>query len=201
MSEPTHIATTELILGGQRSGKSRRAELLARQWLDANPAHKAVLIATAQPWDEEMRSRIARHQADRAERVPGIQTAEEPLELGGAIARLSRPDTLVVVDCLTLWLTNLVMPMGSDDGQHDFASDSSMDLAAVPVEHFLQALAQAPGPVVLVGNEIGMGVIPMGAQVRAFVDALGRLNQNVARACARVTLMAAGLPLTLKGMP
>ncbi len=199
MSDATHIAATELILGGQRSGKSRRAELLARQWLDANPAHKAVLVATAQPWDEEMRQRIARHQADRVERVPGMRTAEEPVALAEELARLSQPDTLVVVDCLTLWLTNLVMPMPSGDGQHDFASDSSMDLAAAPVAHFLQALSQAPGPVVLVGNEIGMGVIPMGAQVRAFVDTLGRLNQDVARVCSRVTLMAAGLPLTLKG--
>lgn len=199
MNETTNLAASELILGGQRSGKSRRAELLARQWLDTNPAHQAVLIATAQPWDEEMRQRIARHQADRAERVPGMQTAEEPVALAGALTRLSRPDTLVVVDCLTLWLTNLVMPLQPGDGQQDFASDSRMDLASVPIARFLQALTQAPGPVVLVGNEIGMGVIPMGAQVRAFVDTLGRLNQDVARVCARVTLMAAGLPLTLKG--
>jgi adenosylcobinamide kinase/adenosylcobinamide-phosphate guanylyltransferase len=104
----------------------------------------------------------------------------------------------VVVDCLTLWLTNLVMPASADDGQHDFANDSSMELGAAPIAQFLQALSQATGPVVLVGNEIGMGVIPMGAQVRAFVDTLGRLNQDVARVCSRVTLMAAGLPLTLK---
>ncbi len=201
MNQPTSIAASELILGGQRSGKSRRAELLARQWLDSDPAHQAVLIATAQPWDDEMRLRIARHQADRAERVPGMQTAEEPVALAEALTRLSRPDTLVVVDCLTLWLTNLVMPASADDGQHDFASDSSMDLSRAPIDRFLQALTQACGPVVLVGNEIGMGVIPMGAQVRAFVDTLGRLNQDVARVCSRVTLMAAGLPLTLKGTP
>jgi adenosylcobinamide kinase/adenosylcobinamide-phosphate guanylyltransferase len=73
-----------------------------------------------------------------------------------------------------------------------------MDQSQAPIERFLQALSQAAGPVVLVGNEIGMGVIPMGAQVRAFVDTLGRLNQDVARVCSRVTLMAAGLPLTLK---
>jgi adenosylcobinamide kinase/adenosylcobinamide-phosphate guanylyltransferase len=198
MSQPTSLAASELILGGQRSGKSRRAETLARQWLDASPTHKAVLIATAQPWDEEMRQRIARHQADRAERVPGMQTAEEPVALAEALARASAPDTLVVVDCLTLWLTNLVMPAATAQGQHDFASDSSMDLSRAPIDRFLQALSQAAGPVVLVGNEIGMGVIPMGAQVRAFVDTLGRLNQDVARVCSRVTLMAAGLPLTLK---
>jgi adenosylcobinamide kinase/adenosylcobinamide-phosphate guanylyltransferase len=198
MSNTTSIAASELILGGQRSGKSRRAEMLARQWLDSSATNKAVLIATAQPWDDEMRQRIARHQTDRAERVPGMQTAEEPVALAEALTRLSQPDTLVVVDCLTLWLTNLVMPANAVDGQQDFARDSSMALASAPIEQFLQALSQAAGPVVLVGNEIGMGVIPMGAQVRAFVDTLGRLNQDVARACSRVTLMAAGLPLTLK---
>jgi adenosylcobinamide kinase/adenosylcobinamide-phosphate guanylyltransferase len=198
MSSFTNIAKSELILGGQRSGKSRRAEMLARHWLDASTEHKAVLIATAQPWDDEMRLRIARHQADRAERVPGMQTVEEPVALAQALLRCCQPDTLVVVDCLTLWLTNLVMPASAADGQHDFASDSSMDLSSAPVDQFLKALSAATGPVVLVGNEIGMGVIPMGAQVRAFVDTLGRLNQDVARACSRVTLMAAGLPLTLK---
>jgi adenosylcobinamide kinase/adenosylcobinamide-phosphate guanylyltransferase len=198
MSQPASIAGSELILGGQRSGKSRRAEMLARQWLDSSTTNRAVLIATAQPWDDEMRQRIARHQADRAQRVSGMQTIEEPVALAEALTRLSQPDTLVVVDCLTLWLTNLVMPASAEVGQHGFASHSSMDLAGAPIDQFLQALSKATGPVVLVGNEIGMGVIPMGAQVRAFVDTLGRLNQDVARACSRVTLMAAGLPLALK---
>ncbi len=201
MNKATGLAKSELILGGQRSGKSRRAEVLARQWLDANAAHRAVLVATAQPWDDEMRDRIARHQADRAERVPGMQTVEEPTELGAAIAHLSQPGTLVVVDCLTLWLTNLLMPAPSAEGQDAFAADTGLDLASAPIKALLQALEQASGPVILVGNEIGMGVIPMGAQVRAFVDTLGRLNQDVARVCSRVTLMAAGLPLTLKGTP
>jgi len=184
------IAPSELILGGQKSGKSRRAELLARQWLDQNPAHRAVLIATAQPWDEEMRQRIARHQSDRLQRVPGMRTVEEPVHLAQAITQHSRADTLVVVDCLTLWLTNMLMPKE----------------AVTPVERaqaapVLIAISQAPGPVILVGNEIGLGVIPMGAEVRAFVDALGQLNQEVAATCQRVTLMAAGLPLTLKDTP
>lgn len=101
---------SELILGGQRSGKSRRAELLARDWLAASPSHQAVMIATAQAWDEEMVERIARHQQDRAERVPGMNTVEELTALGEAIQTHSAPQTLVVVDCLTLWLTNLLMP-------------------------------------------------------------------------------------------
>ncbi len=190
------IASSELILGGQKSGKSRRAEMLARQWLDADPAHKAVLIATAQPWDEEMRQRIARHQLDRAERVPGMRTVEEPLQLAQAILANSRSDTLVVVDCLTLWLTNLMMPAQTN------ASNSTPALLGNDyIAPLLIAIEQSPGPVVLVGNEIGMGVIPMGREVRAFVDALGKLNQDVATVCQRVTLMAAGLPLTLKDKP
>jgi adenosylcobinamide kinase / adenosylcobinamide-phosphate guanylyltransferase len=190
------IARSELILGGQKSGKSRRAELLARQWLAQSPDHRAVLIATAQPWDEEMRQRIARHQADRAERVPGMRTVEEPLALADAIHQHSDAQTLVVVDCLTLWLTNLLMPAESAQ-----SSEPNRPLAAVDIARaasLLIAIEQTPGPVVLVGNEIGLGVIPMGREVRAFVDALGRLNQDVAAACQRVTLMAAGLPLTLK---
>lgn len=186
------IARSELILGGQKSGKSRRAELLARQWLDAAPGRQAVIVATAQPWDEEMRLRIARHQADRAERVPGMRTVEEPLALAEAIRQHSNAHTLVVVDCLTLWLTNLLMPAEFEKNR-PFAPVDTAQAASL-----LIAIREAAGPVVLVGNEIGLGVIPMGREVRAFVDALGRLNQDVAATCQRVTLMAAGLPLTLK---
>ena len=215
MSAMLQIARSELILGGQKSGKSRRAELLARQWLDADPAHRAVLIATAQPWDGEMRQRIARHQADRALRVPGMHTVEEPLQLAQAITEYSRADTLVVVDCLTLWLTNCLMPtemapaepltsagaLGSGWAGNNESNSPIAPVKTAQAAPLLIAIAQAPGPVVLVGNEIGLGVIPMGAQVRAFVDALGTLNQEVAATCQRVTLMAAGLPLTLKDMP
>lgn len=189
------IANSELILGGQKSGKSRRAELLARQWLGQGADHRAVLIATAQPWDDEMHARIARHQADRAERVPGMVTVEEPLALAQAISQHSTPQTLLVVDCLTLWLTNVLMPAESMPNQ----PLAPVDIAqAAPL---LIAIEHAPGPVVLVGNEIGLGVIPLGREVRAFVDALGQLNQAVAQVCQRVTLMAAGLPLTLKDAP
>jgi adenosylcobinamide kinase/adenosylcobinamide-phosphate guanylyltransferase len=199
MDERLRIARNELILGGQKSGKSRRAELLARDWLAASGSHHAVLIATAQPWDEEMRARIARHQTDRAERVPGLLTVEEPRRLGEAIQQHSRPDTLVVVDCLTLWLTNWLMPVkqASTEGLKQNRPPAGVSIA--PIAMLLDVLTQTPGPLVLVGNEIGLGVIPMGAEVRAFVDALGCLNQEVARVCQRVTLMAAGLPLTLKG--
>jgi len=187
------IAKSELILGGQKSGKSRRAELLAQQWLAQSPQHQAVFIATAQPWDDEMRARIACHQQDRALRVPGMATVEEPLQLAQAIAKHSGTHTLVVVDCLTLWLTNLLMPAENLKGKEP-ADQGGRAQAAM----LLGAIRAAQGPVVLVGNEIGLGVIPLGRETRAFVDALGRLNQDVAAACQRVTLMAAGLPLTLK---
>lgn len=183
----------EFILGGQKSGKSRRAEQRAADWLAAGPrSRRAVLIATAQAHDDEMRDRIARHQSDRAERVPGLQTLEEPIELARAIVTQSAPDTLVVVDCLTLWLTNLLMPL---------RTEGAAVVTRTPSAHttlLLIALREARGPVVLVGNEIGLGVIPLGRETRAFVDVLGRLNQDVAAACHRATLMVAGLPLTLK---
>ena len=189
----------ELILGGQKSGKSARAETLAAQWLRQSPAHRAVFIATARAWDEEMRERIDRHRRDRAQRVPAMLTVEEPLELAQAIAGHSQAGTLLVVDCLTLWLTNLLMPAaaGQDCGVEPVPTPAIGSHQAL----LLSALRAAQGPVVLVSNEIGLGVVPLGREVRAFVDALGRLNQEVAAQCERVTLMAAGLPLTLKGEP
>jgi adenosylcobinamide kinase/adenosylcobinamide-phosphate guanylyltransferase len=183
----------EFILGGQKSGKSRRAEQRAADWLAAAPKQRrAVLIATAQAYDDEMRERIVRHQADRAERVPSLRTIEEPVELARAIVTQSAPESLVLVDCLTMWLTNLLMPL---------RGEGARPVSRTPTAHInllLGALRDARGPVVLVGNEIGLGVIPLGRETRAFVDALGRLNQDVAGVCHRVTLMAAGLPLTLK---
>ena len=189
--------TTELILGGQKSGKSRRAELLARDWLAQSGEHRAVLIATGEAWDDEMRERIARHQRDRAERVPGLQTVEEPHDVAAAVALHSTPQTLLVVDCLTLWLTRWTMPVGVEAMSFEQKQALALDWQA-QAAMFLEAVRKSPGPVVLVGNEIGLGVIPMGREVRAFVDALGTLNQQVAQVCPRVTLMAAGLPLRLK---
>lgn len=180
----------ELILGGQKSGKSRRAELAARDWLAGSAGRRAVLIATAAAHDDEMRTRIARHRADRSARVPGLATVEEPLLLAEAIEALSTPHKLLVVDCLTLWLTNRLMPMAGPA-----CTPEELEVALQALE---QAVRRATGPLLLVGNEIGLGVIPMGREVRAFVDALGSLNQRMAACCTRVTLMAAGLPLVLK---
>ncbi|HOE42301.1 MAG TPA: bifunctional adenosylcobinamide kinase/adenosylcobinamide-phosphate guanylyltransferase [Rhodoferax sp.] len=202
------IARSELILGGQKSGKSRRAEALAQAWLVQSGQNQAVLIATALACDDEMRLRIARHQADRLLRVPGMTTVEEPWQLAQAIRAHSRPDTLIVVDCLTLWLTNWLMPFDAasaprqpPDHQTSLNDESNQPSAPVhtaQIAMLLKAIGRVSGPLVLVGNEIGLGVIPIGREVRCFVDALGNLNQDVARTCQRVTLMAAGLPLTLK---
>ena len=207
------MASSEFILGGQRSGKSRRAEMLARTWLQQSREHRAVLIATAQPWDDEMVERIRQHKQDRAERVPGMQTVEEPLELAHAITQQGDVNTLLVVDCLTLWLTNLLMPPEAtthragfrDSQQNSLKTNKNNTLKMVVAKQirlreatFLIAIKNSYGPVVVVGNEIGLGVIPMGRETRAFLDELGRLNQEVAAVCARVTFMAAGLPLTLK---
>ncbi|MEN9843824.1 MAG: bifunctional adenosylcobinamide kinase/adenosylcobinamide-phosphate guanylyltransferase [Pseudomonadota bacterium] len=192
----------ELMLGGQKSGKSRRAEHLAAAWLALPPCQghtrEAVLIATGQAWDDEMAQRITRHQRDRAERVPGLHTLEVPLAVAQAITDHSAPHRLLVLDCLTLWLTNLLMPMEAE-AANDSASNTDLAQHHQAQEALLlEALRHATGPVVLVGNEIGLGVIPLGREVRAFVDALGRLNQDVASVADRVVLMVAGCPLVIK---
>lgn len=201
----TPVAGVELILGGQKSGKSRRAEHLANAWLagaEVNGQPRlATLIATAQPWDAEMQRCISRHQADRAQRAPGLATLEEPLDLAGAILRLSAPHHLLVVDCLTLWLTNLLMPAeATTAASASVASDAGLKPPASlePVAALLAALQAATSPVVLVTNEIGLGVIPMGEQVRHFVYTMGQVNQAVAAASQRVVLMVAGLPVCIK---
>lgn len=229
----THVVRSEFILGGQKSGKSRRAEALAQHWLAEGPQRSALLIATAQAFDDEMRLRIERHRQDRLVRVPGMKTIEEPLALAATIAAFSHPDTLIVIDCLTLWLTAQLMPPNADlvptptacHATHLIEAINSLPLTNSPTSinclpstdsrtstnplpsipwqttaiDLCHAITHAPGPIVLVGNEIGLGVIPLGQEVRAFVDALGLLNQMVAATCERVTLMSAGLPLTLKG--
>ncbi|MCA3565006.1 MAG: bifunctional adenosylcobinamide kinase/adenosylcobinamide-phosphate guanylyltransferase [Methylocystis sp.] len=172
MSGPSSV----LVLGGARSGKSAHAEKLARE-----TGLSRVYLATAQAFDDEMRERIQRHQADRADQ--GWRTVEEPLALAAAIERHSKPDTVLLVDCLTLWLTN-VMLAGED--------------VAVMSDALLGAVAAASGPVILVSNEVGMGIVPESSLGRAFRDAQGRLNQAAARAVPHVVLIAAGLPLTLK---
>ena len=196
----------ELILGGQKSGKSRLAEERARAWLSQSPLHKAVLIATGLAHDAEMKERIARHQADRLLRLSALRCVEEPVQLGAALLANSDAQTLVVIDCITMWLTNLLMPVeqGIFKSNEPFAgilpARSATDLI-VSLHDVLAQVAQMNGHVVMVSNEIGLGVIPLGAGVRKFVDELGKLNQALALQCERVTLMAAGCALTLKGVP
>lgn len=190
----------ELILGGQKSGKSARAERLAAAWLAASPAHTARFLATAQAHDEEMHARIARHRADRAARVPSMQTFEVPLLLADAIAAHSTPQTLLVVDCLSLWLTNCLMPYTAPESNSTITAIKNavvVDCNAF-ITTLIGAIKAAKGPVVLVSNEIGLGVIPLGREVREFVDTLGQLNQAVAQVCERVSFMAAGLQIPLK---
>ncbi|MDE1950916.1 MAG: bifunctional adenosylcobinamide kinase/adenosylcobinamide-phosphate guanylyltransferase [Burkholderiales bacterium] len=176
----------QLVLGGQRSGKSRHAQALALDWCRRSATHRASLVATAQIHDDEMRARVERH---RRERPPELATAEVPRNLARFVARHGNPQHLLVVDCLTLWLAQWLMPM-----------DGAPDLEAWARERdaLLAAVESSAGPLVLVSNEIGLGVMPLGAETRAAVDELGRLHQALAQRCERVTLMVAGLPLVIK---
>lgn len=184
------VARSELILGGARSGKTVRAESLAAAWLESSPEHRAVYIATAQAWDEDMRERISQHRRRRAERVPRMLTVDEPLELAHAIGRHSRADTMIVVDCLTLWLTARLMP--------SLPGDASTGTTA-PADAIANALRACAGPIVLISNEPGSAEHPRGDDARTFLETLGGLNQQASAACQRVTLMSAGQALVLKG--
>lgn len=167
-----------LILGGARSGKSALAERIALQ-----SGREVVYIATAQAHDEEMARRIAHH---RAQRPAHWACVEEPLALAQALRTHAAGERLLLVDCLTLWLSNLL---------------GTQDPARWPRERdaLLSLLPTLPGEVVLVSNEVGLGVVPMGELTRRFVDEAGRLHQSLAGCCERVVFVAAGLPLALKG--
>lgn len=167
-----------LVLGGARSGKSsyaeRRAEALAA------PDRELVYVATAQAFDDEMRDRISRH---RAERDARWGTVEAPLELSSVLQRECRPDRVVLVDCLTLWASNLMLAERDIDAE---------------LKILIAALDAAGGPVVLVANEVGLGIVPDNVLARRFRDVAGTINQAVAAHASQVVFVAAGLPLTLK---
>lgn len=168
----------QLILGGARSGKSRLAEKLA-----AESALAVTYIATSQPLDGEMNERVRHHR----ERRPGHWAlVEEPVELARVLRDNARADSFLLVDCLTLWLTNLLL---LEDPQRLSAERDAL----------LECLAELPGEIVLVSNETGMGVVPLGELTRRYVDEAGWLHQALAERCQRVVLTVAGLPLTLKG--
>jgi len=164
-----------LVLGGARSGKSRHAQALAE-------AHggRLVFVATAQAFDAEMSDRIARHRADRDARW---QTVEAPVDLADAITRSGAADATVLVDCLTLWTSNLLLA--------DHSLEPRLDALLAAVRHF-------PGRLILVSNEVGLGIVPDNALARRFRDMAGTVNQRVAAAADRVQFIAAGLALDLK---
>ena len=163
-----------LVLGGARSGKSRYAE-----WLIATYPQPWIYVATAQARDEEMAERIAAH---KARRVAGWRTVEALHALADALDA-APADAAVLVDCLTLWLSNLM--------------EEALDIDA-QTARLLEALARRPGPTVLVSNEVGLGIVPDNALARRFRDLQGNLNQRLAEQAARVVMMVAGLPVAVK---
>ncbi len=166
----------ELILGGARSGKSSYAEQRA---LEADCEVVYLATAQAQCGDEEMHQRIAHH---RHRRPAHWQTIEEPLHLAERLQELAHSNRLILVDCMTLWLTNLLLGPGLEPERNKL----------------LDTLPTLPGRLLLVSNEVGWGIVPENALARLFRDEQGRLNQQLARLAQRVTLVAAGLPLSLK---
>lgn len=178
-------ASHTLVIGGARSGKSRHAEALAR-----GTGRARLYLATATAWDDEMRARIAAHRDARA--ADGWRTVEEPLALAAALGREAGPGRIVLVDCLTLWLTNVML------GASPEGAAAAVEAACAGLVAALPGLA---GDAILVSNEVGWGIVPDNRLARDFRDAQGRLNQRVAEACDRVVLVAAGLPLALKGTP
>ena len=178
MTPISDLPAVTLVLGGARSGKSLYAEKL----LDRHDGK--IFIATAEaafePGDAEMAARIEEH---RKRRGPGWETIEEPLDLDAALSAHARPGAPVLVDCLTLWLAN-IMAAGRDPEAETGA--------------LVETLATLAGPVVLVSNEVGLGIVPDNALARAYMDNAGRMNQAVAAAADRVVAMQAGLARTLK---
>lgn len=167
-----------LVLGGARSGKSCYAQALVERarsnWL---------FIATAQAGDAEMAARIARHRADRG---PGWETIEEPLELSATLRKCDLPGRAVLVDCITLWLSNLMF--SGRDPAHEVAE-------------LVEEIGRFGAPLVFVSNEVGLGIVPETELGRGFRDWQGRANQEIARACDAVVFLAAGLPTLLKPAP
>lgn len=170
----------ELVLGGARSGKSHYAEATAAS-LDCSHYY---YIATAEAQDAEMAQRIAQHQQDRLNAKIDWQLIEAPQDICTPLAQFNQPQQCIVIDCLTLWLTNLLLA-GADIN----ASKQAL----------IDQLRMTQANVILVSNEVGLGIVPLGELSRRFVDEAGWLNQAIAKATDKVTFVAAGLPLRMKG--
>ncbi|MGK6315932.1 bifunctional adenosylcobinamide kinase/adenosylcobinamide-phosphate guanylyltransferase [Neorhizobium sp. DT-125] len=165
-----------LVLGGARSGKSGFSEKLARE-----SGLERHYIATGRAYDDEMRERIARHRADRGE---GWVTHEVPLDLAAHLTKIDAPGSVILVDCLTLWITNLMM-----EG-HDVDAEGAA---------LVRAFESLSGRLILVSNEVGLGIVPENRMAREFRDHAGRLHQRIAAVADEVFFIAAGLPLKMKG--
>jgi adenosylcobinamide kinase/adenosylcobinamide-phosphate guanylyltransferase len=177
------LPPVSLVLGGARSGKSSHAEKLVAGTLFGAAPHPAIYIATAQAGDVEMATRIVAH---RARRGANWTTVEEPLKLAEALADVGTRGTPILVDCLTLWLSNLM------------GASADLDEAG---DELVASLGALGAPVVFVSNEVGLGIVPDTPLGRAFRDAQGRLNMRLAERADRVILMTAGLPMLLKDRP
>lgn len=203
-----------LVLGGARSGKSRYGEALVRQYTALG--FDACYVATAQALDDEMATRIAKHQAGRADDGIEWQLFEESLALTALLKRLAKPGRVILVDCLTLWLTNQLLasnlnidddPAPTEWNATDFATSTFAVSTSDDKAHaswqaektaFVDSLVELEGVVILISNEVGSGIVPLGELSRQFVDEAGWLNQAVATLADNVTLVVAGLPLALK---
>jgi adenosylcobinamide kinase/adenosylcobinamide-phosphate guanylyltransferase len=208
-----------LVLGGARSGKSRYGEALVRQYTALG--FDACYVATAQALDDEMATRIAKHQAGRSDDGIEWQLFEESLALTALLKQLAKPGRVILVDCLTLWLTNQLLasnvniddePAPTEWNATDFSTSTSATStfgnsisddkahASWQAEKtaFVDSLVELEGVVILISNEVGSGIVPLGELSRQFVDEAGWLNQAVATLADNVTLVVAGLPLALK---
>ena len=167
------------VIGGCRSGKST----YAMQTAEKMPAKQKIFIATCVPQDDEMKRRVARHQKERSQKWV---TAEAPLDLPEAIRQNSRTADVILVDCLTLWVSNLLMESGDENKIEE------------TVSQFINALEKATCPIVLVSNEVGTGIVPENRLARKYRDIIGLVNQAVAKTAHEVIWMVAGIPVTVK---
>ena len=195
MKTTTEIKT--LILGGARSGKSSYAESIAIE-----SGKRLIYIATAKALDEETQQRVAHHKKQRS--GLGWKTIEEPLALAACLKEWAKPDSIILVDCLTMWITNLLSEKEDNEEAHPptFTSCKSGGVCLArlhkEVEALLACVNTLPCDVIFVSNEVSMGIIPMGELTRQYVDEAGRLHQQMARQVENVILMVAGLPHKIK---